>query len=325
MVDAEYDAFASPSPGILPQGRSASALLLWLHVSAAVVSLGLVAGFAVWGYRLATLEVTGVPVVRALAGPMRVLPDDPGGWVSEFQGLAVNDVAGEGVAADIPDRLTLAPRPIDLAGEDQPGLGAVPGADLAEASIPPGTFDPVALAPDGLADIALAAEPKVESASPTAVAVDAALAEALGGTPGGTAGAGDATAPALAPLTVGEIATSPRPKPRPALLHPGAAADLATPLPAIQEVDPATIPLGTRLVQFGTYNSTDEARLAWVRLADRFGDLMLGKAMVLQTTESNGRTLWRLRAHGFESEADARRFCVAFAEQGESCIPVPQR
>ncbi len=35
------------------------------------------------------------------------------------QGLAVNDIAAEGEAAPPPDRLMLAPRPVELADEDQ--------------------------------------------------------------------------------------------------------------------------------------------------------------------------------------------------------------
>jgi hypothetical protein len=62
-----------------------------------------------------------------------------------------------------------------------------------------------------------------------------------------------------------------------------------------------------------------------VRLAGQFGDLMAGKSLVLQPAESGGRTFFRLRAHGFEDEDDARRFCVAFDAQGATCIPVPQR
>ena len=47
--------------------------------------------------------------------------------------------------------------------------------------------------------------------------------------------------------------------------------------------------------------------------------------MVLQPAESGGRTFYRLRAHGFDDEDDARRFCSAFVAQNATCIPVPQR
>lgn len=319
MADADYDDFGSLSPGAMRPAGTASSLRIWVHLTAAVVSFGLLAAFGIWGYRLAALEVTGVPVVRAVEGPMRIVPTDPGGEIIEFQGLAVNDVAAEGAAAEIPDRLTLAPRPVDLTEEDLPGLAAGPVSNIAEVSAPTDGL------PSGATDIALAAEPKVESASPTALAVDAALAEALSLPVETTNPAADLPPPEVEPLPLGAIVTSPRPKPRPELAAARVEAEPAAVLPPVQEVDPATIPLGTRLVQFGTYDTTDEARAAWAKLSSQFGDLMAPKAMVLQPAESNGRSFWRLRAHGFEDEADARRFCVAFVAQNLICIPVPQR
>ena len=88
---------------------------------------------------------------------------------------------------------------------------------------------------------------------------------------------------------------------------------------------PQPIPVGTRLVQFGACDTEDEARAEWARLEGLFGEVMAGKGIVLQPAESGGRTFYRLRAHGFEDEDDARRFCSAFAAQGTICIPVPQR
>ena len=74
--------------------------LQWAFGLGAVVSLALVAGLGVWGYKLTVRDVSGVPVVRALEGPMRVLPTDPGGKLATHQGLAVNAVqADSGIEA----------------------------------------------------------------------------------------------------------------------------------------------------------------------------------------------------------------------------------
>ena len=48
-------------------------------LAGALTSVALIAGLAIWGYRLAVRDVTGVPVIRAMEGPMRVAPEDPGG------------------------------------------------------------------------------------------------------------------------------------------------------------------------------------------------------------------------------------------------------
>ena len=49
------------------------------QLAGAAVSLALLVGVGVWGYKLMVRDVTGIPVVRALEGPMRVQPENPGG------------------------------------------------------------------------------------------------------------------------------------------------------------------------------------------------------------------------------------------------------
>lgn len=318
MADADFD---SLDGGYRSTPRAASQS--YMTLAGGLASLALLVGALIWGYQLAVRDVRGVPVIQAMEGPMRIAAADPGGEIADHQGLAVNDVAAEGVAAPPPERLVLAPRPVELAPEDIAGLAgaAPPGPEFASA---PGLGAP---APP---DLALAAAPPTESASPTAIAVDAALAEALGELPPDPALAdtlletGEPLPDVIRdPAPEGAIIASPRPKARPAARP--VASETAQLVAAPVEVDPATIPAGTRLVQFGAFETAEEARAEWQRLAVNFGALMDGKGLVLQPAESGGRTFFRLRAHGFEDEADARRFCSAFVAQNGTCIPVPQR
>jgi hypothetical protein len=293
-----------------------------VNIAGGLGSVALVLGLAWWGYDLAMRDLRGVPVVRALEGPMRIAPDDPGGEVVEHQGLAVNDVAAEGGAAPPPDRLILAPKPVDLSLEDAPGLAGVPAAP--EGSIAPAAMtttlgDPVE-SPAPIAEAPAVEAPTVEAA------VDAALAEALGL----SEAAPDAPVEAAAldaegnPPPEGAIIRSPRPMARPAkdaVTATAAAVTVAKP----EVIDAATLAAGTRLVQFGAFDSTEEAEAEWMRLAGRFPELMAGKAMVIQAAESGGKTFYRLRGHGFESEDDARRFCSALVTEGANCIPVAHR
>lgn len=328
MADADYDDHGGPYDGEHPAGRQPNPRMQrWISLAGAVASVGLLVGLGIWGYRLAVRDVTGVPVVQALEGPMRIAPVDPGGEIADHQGLSVNDVAEAGMAAPLPETLILAPRPMDLAPEDTAGLAAAMVPGLGDVSAPlagPGLVDPAS------ADLALAAAPLMESASPTEVAVDAALAEALGLEPDPLPETLPDAALAAAEIAPADAITlSPRPRPRPVRAADSAPAAAPTTeaetLPAANEIDPATIPVGTRLVQFGAFDTVDEARVEWARLQGVFGDLMAEKAMVVQPAESGGRTFFRLRAHGFEDEADARRFCSAFVAQEATCIPVPQR
>ena len=45
----------------------------------ALLSVLLIAGLMAWAWQLWVRDVTGVPVIKALSGPMRVVPEDPGG------------------------------------------------------------------------------------------------------------------------------------------------------------------------------------------------------------------------------------------------------
>lgn len=272
-------------------------------LAGALVSVALIAGLAIWGYRLAVRDVTGVPVVRALQGPMRVAPEDPGGQTASYQGLAVNRVAAEGEAAPPPDRLVLAPRPTNLADEDLTVAGlTAPPPEMPEAE-------------------AVAADDAVE-----AEAVDAAVEEALE-VPETEILA--SAAPIGAPA---RLSPDLRPMPRPARVSRAAAAAApATLTPAAvtataapEEVDPARLKSDARLVQLGAFDDAETARKEWQRLAARFGTYLAGRSRVIQEAQSGGRTFFRLRAAGFADEADARRFCAALLAEQAACIPVPR-
>ena len=115
MAVADQDDYGYPATDRVPGN-----FLRMINLAGAATSLALVIGVAVWGYKLAVRDVNGVPVIRALAGPARMAPLDPGGELADHQGLAVNAIAAEGAAAKPAERLALAPRPIELAPEDQP-------------------------------------------------------------------------------------------------------------------------------------------------------------------------------------------------------------
>jgi hypothetical protein len=277
-----------------------------MHVAGGVTSVALVIGAVVWGYKLAVRNVEGIPIVRALEGPMRIAPETPGGSVADHQGLAVNAVAAIGVAAPLPESVTLAPAPVALTDEDVAGLGAFEEPD--EASLltaSAGLADPAALTPPAAVDA-------------TEAAVQAALLEALSPEEEMALAASDL-------LDAGAPMRSLFPKRR-----PGAAADPVTQVQDVAAVitptvDPATLSAGTPLVQLGTFNSEDDARAEWAKIEARFGDLLGGKSVVLQPAKSGGATFIRLRASGFADEDDARRFCTALLTENTSCVPTAHR
>ena len=296
----------------------------WVHLSGALVSVGLIIGAGVWGYQLAVRDISGVPVVRALTDPMRIPPANPGGDEAAYQGLSVNSVAAAGLAAPAPDRMVLAPRPVDLTLEDGAGLTAT-APEVAEAGVVP---QPEATVPAAVVLADQMSQPPQVTAGPETL-VEVALSEALDQI------ATDGAAAAVAEeLPVVAVASDPalagiRPKQRPeAGLTPVSAQAtdaMAAPATAVDdadEMDPASIPAGTRLVQLGAFDDVEGARAEWIRLAGLFGPEFAGKARVVQEAQTGGRSFIRLRAHGFEDEDSARAFCTALLAKDAVCIPV---
>lgn len=306
----------------------------WVNIAGAVTSVALLIGAGVWGYRIAVRNVMGVPVIHAMEGPMRIAPENPGGEQAEHQGLSVNDVAAVGVATPLPEQIVLAPRAVELTEDDTPGLAAEPPAALAPKPQPEAPVQPLLPqvdapgVPPGAAPEAVAstlAEPSPAGVSPEAqpsaseqLASD--LAAAVPPEPVAPVVEPEVFVPP--PVVKGGIGKSLRPMVRPGgmALVPVTAAPFA-----VREVDPAQLAIGTRLVQFGAFDSIEEAQAHWDKLGATVGDLLAGKGRVIQSAESGGRTFYRLRAEGFSDEADARRFCAAVSAMGPECIPVALR
>ena len=296
--------------GVLDEARR------WVSMGGAVSSVALVLGLAYWGYALAVRDVSGVPVMRAAVGAMRVAPADPGGEQMLNQGLTVNAIAAMGTTAKPADTVTLAPLAEDLQPDDVP---------VAVASAAPQAASPVVVASalsEGTAQAPAVAAPLVEPADIEAPPVEPASVLAQD-----TVDAAVAAALAEASADPNAISPALRPKPRPADLG-AAIVEVAAPVvtqPAIAEKDPSTIPVGTILAQFGAYESADLARAKFAELVDNFGGLMAGKDMVVLKAETTGRIIYRLRAYGLTSDADAKSFCAALQAEGTECVPVAQR
>ncbi|MGI9388691.1 MAG: SPOR domain-containing protein [Boseongicola sp.] len=294
-------------------GGTLQSIVNW---AGAILSVLLIVGLATWGWKLWQRDVTGVPVVRALEGPMRVTPDDPGGQASEYQGLAVNRIAEERVE-DVVDSVVLAPAPSTLNEKED-----LPMSELVTAKPPEALPE---IAPDQSPAFVENAGEKLTSAPETAAlakepsATDLAVAAALADVV--------ELQPTIVSLSDDDVANgvplaSPRPQSRPADRRVAALSPVMNDVTG--EIEADSIPPGTRLVQLGAYGSPEVARTEWANAMAQFGDYMTGKERVVQEAETGGRKFWRLRATGFTSLSDARRFCAVLVSDGANCIPVVQ-
>jgi len=326
MADLEYGSIGGADKPV--RTGEVVTLMNWLG---ALISVALIAGLGLWGYQLMVRDVSGVPVVRALEGPMRAAPDDPGGLDAEHQGLAVNRIAAEGEAAAPADRLVLAPAPITLAEEDQtaselaantmldstitdePGDALATDLAVAEALTSSAEAgEPLALDRDELITTALqlaADSANTTSTQPKPDQVDAGIVVPDGAIPASIAG----------------VSRSPRPAARPSALLASLGAQPSALPGVIPSANPENIPVGTRLAQLGAFESSDMAKAEWVKLTGQFEDVMGGKTRVIQMAQSGGKSFYRLRAMGFDNISDARRFCSTLLARKAACIPVITR
>jgi hypothetical protein len=273
----------------------------YANIVGAVISLAVFVGIVTWGAKTVLRDSSGVPVVRALEGPARVAPEDPGGLLVAHQGLTVNEVAGSQITGAADDPLQLAPRPINLQAEDQP-IQPVVDRENATATAPAAVVLP---------------EPEMDAAE--ALVIDE-TAESLAA----MLAAGTDTAPVKEPASAvipasagGGPIQSLRPR-----LRPFAVFTRQTPRVAPRNILAAQIVRGAPMAQLGAFGSAAIAEQAWADLSERHGDYLVGKPHVILQAAVGGGTIYRLRVHGFENQEEARRLCTALNRQNAGCYSV---
>ena len=286
-----------------------SSLVLMARLCGAAVSLALVMGIGVWAYKLIIRDVSGIPVIVASKQPMRITPEEPGGTSAQNQGLSVNAVAEEG-SVPVPQKVTLAPRPVVLVTDD---LASKELKEKATAALRVANVDTTKLDINTLADSIANNDSEAVDGTLTIDGnqVEDALRQALSGDLGQTQLEDNA-----------QIKSSLRPRARPTNLSP-IPKNVKT--SDISEIAPENIPAGTALVQLGAFDSETIARSEWLRLNKKFPSFMAERARVIQRADRGGRVFYRLRANGFADLNDARRFCALLVANKADCIPVTVR
>ena len=325
---------------------------IYVNIAAAMISLALIGGVGVWGYKLLMRDVTGVPVVRALVGEMRVSPENPGGEIANHMGLSVNSVSALGGAAEPEDRLVLAPSNVSLKAEDLNviSLDKVDEVTLDVQELLGDTFlkslltDEIQPSDKVLRETATLGTP-IDPSVPLTIEDVLSFADqiATGGALITNLGDGVDLSTEIAVNdialnfdiisdAVSGVRRSVRPKARDSSMLAAIATlipvdvnilDVAAPITG--EVSTVVIPVGTKLVQLGAFDNANTAASEWVNVVQRFPDFFDDKEKIIQEALSGGRSFFRLRAMGFTDLSDARRFCSALSAEGAACIPVVVR
>lgn len=292
MQESHYESDSSESAPLGATGVVAVALR-WIG---AVVSVSLVIGIIYWGFILGQRDATEVPVIRAMEGNARIVPDDPQGTQADNQGLAVNEVLAETTPSAVNTSTTLAPSAQTVTAEDESlsALEAVPnqstssgGPIVVDAATLLVEINPAAVAPtapDGMT-MPIRRPDNFLQKDPISDAIEGLLQELV-------PEEGD---------TSFETPDLPRPVPK-----------YGNPL----------LDLGAALIQLGAYNSLEDAGDVWTDYQNEHGDLLSNTQRYIEPIETGGRLLYRLRAAGFDDLDQTRAMCAALDARGVDCISV---
>jgi hypothetical protein len=311
MQETYYDDYTEPEDP--PTGTGVLATLFkW---TAAVASVALICGVGYWTYKLGQRDAAEVPVIKAMASPMRTQPEDPGGRKTDHQGLSVNEVLAGNQTADLDRPITRAPEPEPLANED-----------VASGALKPPEPKPVSLAPDEV-DVARA-NSTAEAGEPTAEETIVSQVEQTLATQTADPEATQKPEEGMKVAALTPTSVAFRPKWRPSELRKEAVLRIKPDTVAVLEPVKARksdVSIGTRMIQLGAFDSEAIAKSQWKKLVGKHGDLLGAKKRYIEQTVSNGRVFFRLRAVGFNTAADTKAMCSALGARGLPCIPVVKR
>ena len=263
----------------------------YINMVGGTISLMVLIGAVALGAQTLMRDSSGVPVVRALDGPLRIAPLDPGGVLASHQGLTVNEVASSQKPAVRIDPFQLAPRPISLKEEDQPVV--LSNSENIPLPIPAEEIQPSPVMAGTTIEELIASLAEKTDVQKNIEIIP--VSEGFG--PSST------LRPQLRPRSISLLATR---------------KDPAVRIPALQ-ITPA---IGTQMAQLGAYNSEASALTAWAELSQRHGDYLVGKPYAILKGKSGESTVYRLRVHGFDNSTDSRRLCAALIAQNATCHSV---
>lgn len=263
-----------------------------------IVSLALVLGVVYWVYELGRRDANEVPVIQAMGGVARTVPEDSGGTEVEHQGLQVNEVLASDDTAPVEPETRLAPPPQRVVAADTQTatpVAPVPVAVPAPIEVPvEGGFTLPASLPEADPNMTRP-ERRVQATglSPSADILSQAIADAISEV------ASESEAPPLAPAPdIAAVPTAPA---------------------------PAAAFAGEKMIQLGAYDDEATAILDWEALVVNNQDLMAGLTRFVERREAGGRVFYRLRARGFADMDAATDMCTALLSRDIQCIAVTAR
>ncbi len=274
-----------------PAGRGRlkirSALRFFLYF-AVVFAAGTGAGWYYVGTQFLTGDGSGIPLIKADKGPVKVRPISPGGMeVPDRDKLVYDRMQGNGERPRV-ERLLPAPEtPLPPPGRE-----------------PPRQMEAAAPAPESAKDLAAVA-PAAGTVAPPPAKAGTSRAPPVRSGPSAPPG------PAAATPTVEEVLAAVRPPPAPETSAPKTPARGASEAPAYR-------------VQLAAVRSLERAQEEWDRLRRKNTDLLgkLALSVVKADLGPKKGVFYRLRAGPLADEAAARGLCAKLASRKVGCLIV---
>ena len=257
--------------------------LIWIGL---ILSISIFAFLIIWGFSLNVSENAEIPVVKAKIKEARIISENPGGQIINYQGLSVNNVQEQGAAQVTAKRILLAPKPVELQEKD---------LEITEIK-----------KNDNLDDLG---NTMINQPKKTIVLKETEEDKQL------TDDSNKLSALALD--------RSRKPWAREMLNSKNTekALEIAEVEIAEVEITEAKIKRGTNLVQLGSYSTRKEAQEAWASFLKRNGTIFKNKKRSIQEFDSS-RYPFRLRASGFTTLDDSRDFCILLRGLIPTCLPM---
>ena len=262
--------------------------LIWIGV---ILSISIFAFLIIWGFSLNVSENAEIPVVKAKIKEARIISENPGGQIINYQGLSVNNVQEQGAAQVTAKRILLAPKPVELKEKDLAITEIKKNDNLDDLG------NTMINQPKNTIVLKETEEDKQltdDSNKLSALALDRSrkpwAREMLNSK-------NTEKALEIAEVEIAEVETTE------------------------VEITEAKIKRGTNLVQLGSYSTRKEAQEAWAIFLKRNGTIFKNKKRSIQKFDSS-RYPFRLRASGFTTLDDSSDFCILLRGLVPTCLPM---
>jgi hypothetical protein len=261
-------------------------LKLIVNWAGALLSIIILITLIIWGFSLNVSDSAEIPVVKAKIKELRVVSEEPGGQIVNYQGFSVNNVQEQGKVQSAATRIILAPEPIKLIEEDI-NISIIENSGVTN-------------------------EPKVSSLNNGDGENKKEIINVLDGI--STFSVVISVIPKIRNL-YGTYSLDKIIENNDVDLTPGTK-------DKIKATNEGSLKPGTNLVQLGFYSTKQKAQKVWSDLMINNSSVFKNKNRIIQNVNIRGNNSYRLTVVGFSGLGESRDFCLFLRDSLPTCLPM---